>query len=359
MAGNKNKSERTERKNPFSPMISKIKSFFYGISVKLHALTHKNKKTNKIKKGGRNRGAMIFCILMLAYPIVQWLIFYAYANINSVLLAFQRYNVDTGAFEFLSVNNMFRNFANVLGDLFGSGSANLGRYFLNGALFHLVGLLVAYPISLLFAFIVYKKVPLSGFFRVMLYLPSILSGMVISMLFKYFVERAIPAWGAMMGTENFPELFDPDHALGTLLFYALYFGMPGSIVINVSTMSRVPNDLIEYGKLEGLTMFQEFRYLTVPLIYPLLEVQLLGAFVGFFTYSGPLYALFAEDAFDRVGDSVITFGYYMTTRIVGRNASEAYYGYTAASNLMIGLVSVPIVYGTKWLLDKLDPGVEF
>ena len=49
----------------------------------------------------------------------------------------------------------------------------------------------------------------------------------------------------------------------------------------------------------------------------------------------------------------------MFTRIVGRNASDAYYCYTAASNLMIGIASVPIVYGTKFLLDKIDPEVEF
>ncbi len=359
MAKKNNKSEMTERKNPLSPFFRKVKEFFYGISVKIHNATHKKPKKDKIKRGGRNRGAMIFCILMLAYPIVQWLIFYVYANINSVLLSFQRYNVETGGFEFFAFDKMFTNFQNVLSDLFGQGSANLGRYFLNGALFHLCGLLIAYPISMLFAFIVYKKVPLSNAFKVILYLPSILSGMVISMLFKYFVERALPAFAMLMGNEEFPALFDPDHALGTLLFYTVYFGMPGGIVINVSTMSRVPNDLIEYGKLEGLTMFQELRYLTIPLIYPLLEVQLLGAFVGFFTYSGPLYALFAESAFDKVGDSVITFGYYMYTRVIGRNASEAMYGYTAASNLMIGLVSVPIVYGTKWLLDKFEPGVEF
>jgi hypothetical protein len=35
------------------------------------------------------------------------------------------------------------------------------------------------------------------------------------------------------------------------------------------------------------------------------------------------------------------------------------YGYTAAANLLIGAVSVPIVYGTKKLLDLFDPEAEF
>ena len=102
-------------------------------------------------------------------------------------------------------------------------------------------------------------------------------------------------------------------------------------------------------------MFREFIGLTLPLMYPLIEVQLLGVFVGFFTASGPLYALYAENA----SPSVTTFGYYMFTRIVGRNAGEVYYGYTSASNLLIGLISVPLVYGTKWIFDKFDPEVDF
>ena len=329
----------------------KIRGFFYDISVRLHRSRAPKPPRGRAK---RNRGALIFCICMLAYPLVQWVIFYLYANLNSIFLAFQRYDVNTGQQVFLTGPNVFNNFKNVLYDLIRGES--LGKYFLNGAILHLASVVIAYPISQFFAFIIYKKCPLSGAFKTILYLPSILSSMVIAMFFKYFVERALPAYLGAFGIKNIPLLLNTEStAFGTIMFYTLFFAMPGAIVINTGTMSRVPVDLIEYGKLEGLSMWKEFVYLTIPLMYPLIEVQLLGVFVGFFTYSGPLYALYAESA----PASVQTFGYYMFTRIVGRNASDAYYGYTAASNLMIGIASVPIVYGTKFLLDKIDPEVEF
>ena len=37
----------------------------------------------------------------------------------------------------------------------------------------------------------------------------------------------------------------------------------------------------------------------------------------------------------------------------------AMYGYTTAANLSIGLISIPIVWGTKKLLDRFDPEAEF
>ena len=53
-------------------------------------------------------------------------------------------------------------------------------------------------------------------------------------------------------------------------------------------------------------------------------------------------------------------------KAVGRLAGKAAggdvrynYGFTSAVNLTIGLVSIPIIYGTKRLFDKIDPGAEF
>ncbi len=345
------KTKKEDKEKIFDKVKRKIRDFFYAISV----LLHRNRPPRAPRsRARRNRGALIFCICMLAYPLIQWAIFYFYANINSILLAFQRYDVDTGKQVFLTGPNIFNNFKNVLNDLFRGES--LGKYFLNGAILHLAGLLISYPISQFFAFLIYKKCPLSGTFKTILYLPSILSGMVISMFFKYFVERALPAYLGMIGIKDIPLLLNNEKtAFGTIMFYTVFFSMPGAIVINTGTMSRVPEDLIEYGKLEGITMWQEFIHVTLPLMYPLIEVQLFSVFIAFFTYSGPLYALYA----DAAPPSVQTFGYYMFTRIVGGNSSEVYYGYTAASNFMIGIVSVPIVYGTKFLLDKIDPQAEF
>lgn len=316
--------------------------------------TTDNGKKIKRNKKKKEKSALIFCLCMLAYPLLQWLVFYVYGNVNSVLLAFQKYDSTNAQFVFLPLGEIFNNFSNVISDLFnGSG---LGSYVLNGAILHGLSLIIGYPMGLLFAYLIYKKCPGNKIFKVVLFLPTILSAMVIAMLFKYFIERAVPAWLSDMGIKDMPLLLmDPKYSFVTIICYTVFFSMPGALVINLSTISRIPEELIEYGKLEGISPFKEFLTIVLPLIYPLLEVQLLGVFVGFFTASGPLYALYAENA----DPSVMTFGYYMFTKVIGRNGGEAYYGYTSAANLLIGLISIPIVYGTKWIFDRFDPQVEF
>ena len=123
-------------------------------------------------------------------------------------------------------------------------------------------------------------------------------------------------------------------------------------------MSRIPHDLVEYGELEGISLFKEFCYITVPLVYPIIEINCLGIFVNMFLSQGPLYVFYAGSA----PENLQTYGYYLFTSVYGgRNgASTQYmYVYTSAANLTIGILSVPIVQGTKWVLDKLDPGAEF
>lgn len=322
------------------------------------------KKKHKMMRSRKN--AHIFCICVLAFMLVQWCIFFVYANINSILLSFKYFDPKTQTQVFYPVNQMFTNFVSFLKDLF-SSSAPLGKYFINGMIYHLSGL-ICLPISLIFAFIIYKKLPATGAMKIILFLPSIISGMVIALLFKVFMrEGLLGFWANILDlpySEFTSPLADEDKVFLTLILYQVFFGMPGSLLINIGTMSRTPVDLVEYGRLEGFSYFQEFRYLTLPLMFPVLQIYCLGMFVGFFTAQGPLYAIYGDGSSGTfLPENAISFGYYMMISAISSSMRgvdpQFSYGYTSAANLLIGLLSIPIVYGTKKLFDKFDPEAEF
>ena len=320
----------------------------------------------KRKMLATTKKAHIFCICVLAFMLVQWCIFFAYGNINSILLAFQYFDPADETQKFYAAKDMFTNFGTFLTDLF-SSERPLGRYFLTGMVYHLTGL-VCLPISLIFAFIIYKKMPASGVMKVVLFVPSIISAMVIALLFKTFMNRGLlGVWTNVLGKEyntfNSP-LSDSGKVFGVLLLYQFFFGLPGSLLINLGSMSRTPEELVEYGRLEGFSYFQEFVHLTLPLMFPVLQIYCLGMFTGFFTAQGPLYAIYGDgDSGTYLPDNAISFGYYMMVSAISDSmrgvSPEFSYGYTSASNLLIGMVSIPIVYGTKKLFDHFDPEADF
>lgn len=306
----------------------------------------------RFRRPGRKKET-IFCLCILVPLLLHWALFFVYGNLNSILLAFQRYDVASFSYKFLTGGRAFENFSRFLSDLFGGG--NVTHYVLMGMLFHTVGIAIGLPVSIMCSFVIYKKLPGHGIFKVMLYLPSIFSAMVVALIFKYFADKALPEIVAWFGGNINGLFYDTRYNVLLLVAYSTFFAVPGSLLINLGTMSRTPPELVEYGRLEGMTLWQEFIHVTLPLMYSVLQIYCLGLFAGFFTQMGPLHIIYAQNA----PVNTQTFGYYMFVSVMGDSASKSMYGYTAAANLLIGLVSIPVVYGTKKLFDRFDPEAEF
>ena len=310
---------------------------------------------NSMRKNSRN--ANIFCFCVLIFFLVQWCVFWLYANINSIRLAFTYFDPASETHKYFKTG-IFTNFKTFLGDLF-VGDAK--SYFWNGVLMHFLDNIVCIPVAYMVAFMIYKKCFAHNFFKTVLYLPPILSSMVIVLLYRYFVECGIDFFFVSVLEKEFPYVFlDTNYNWGAISIYVLFFGVPGSLLVNLGTMSRVPNELIEYGLLEGISLWKEFCMITLPLMFPVIQVQCLGLFTGFFNNSGPLYTFYKSAA----PENIKTFGYFMFTSTISGTEGTAgdpryMYGYTSAAKLMIGIVSVPIVQGTKALFDKFDPEAEF
>lgn len=313
---------------------------------------------NGMKRSKKNRylRESLFCLAMVGFFILHWIVFWVIGNINSIRLAFTYYNASEGEQVLYPFNQLLTNFKDFFTDITTSGK---GKYLLNGLYFQVLSSLVCLPLGYMVSFIIYKKMKGSEFFKAVLYLPSILSGLVTGMLYQHFLESGLSGFFQETLHKTFPYVFtDTRYVRLTISTYMLYIGFPAGLLINLGTMSRIPKDLVEYGELEGLSLWQEFLYLTLPLVYPVLEVQCLGIFVNIFNNMGPLYIFYGGGA----PEEMQSFGYFMFTAVFGGRDGRSpnyMYGYTSAANLMIGLMSIPIVQGTKWLFDKFDPEAEF
>lgn len=298
----------------------------------------------------------VFCLIILVPFIVQFLIFWLYANFTSISLAFTYYNPTIDEHVLLPMGRLFENFTKFVRDLFTQTGVS---YILNGIYYHFISAFLCLPISYMIAYVIYKKLPATGFFKVVLYLPNILSTMVTVLVFKHFIESGLDGICLQLFDKKLPYLFQNTHYNRMIItVYMIFYGLPGALLINLGTMSRVPPDLIEYGNLEGITLWKEFTLIVLPLMFPLLQVQCLGLFIGFFTAQGPLFTFYDSGA----PENLQSFGYYMYVSIARNESTTAakyMYGYTSAASLTIGLVSIPIVQLTKKLFDRLDPEAEF
>jgi multiple sugar transport system permease protein len=286
---------------------------------------------------------------MLIYSIVQFFVFYIGININSILLSFQKYN--EGVYEFLPFTDLLKNYRNVFDDFLHMPALITAAK--NSAILLFWTTIVAFPIQIFVSYSIYKKCRFSGFFTVILMLPSMIPGIVFLMIFRYFIEYGIPV---VVGDPRFPSLItNIDTAFGTVIFYVMWLGFAGGLIIYLGAMARIPTSLIEYGQLEGINAFQEIWYVVLPMIFPTITVFVVGWAIGFFTNYGPLYAFYA----DYAPANVQTIGYYFFVQVIGYNSSPLNYPYASAAGLIFTLIAAPITMTIRWLMEKFGPNPEY
>lgn len=329
-----------ERKSIFKV----ISDFFYDISVKFHNLFKRKNQTKITTMKKQKQKKLIFYTLLLIFPVVQFLIFYVIVNFNSILLAFQEFNSDTASFDFLGAGDLFNNFAEVIDDLF--NDIEMRTATANSFKIYFCSLLIGTPLNLIFAYLMYKKIPAHGAFRIVLFLPQIISSLVISLMFRYFVEVALPS---LIGVNL---LVSKDSAFNTMIFYCIWASFGAQIIIYTNAFSQISPELIEYGKLEGITMWQEFFKVALPAIFPTITIYLVAGVVGIFTNQAALFNFFGADA----RADVQTLGYIFFVKVLkSEAASYAQYPYASAAGLLFTVIATPITLLIKWALEKYGP----
>ena len=334
------KKERIKEKRSVSKIIS---DFFYDVSVKFHKLFKRNNnKVTSLKTAKRKK--LIFYTLLLIFPVVQFLIFYVLVNFNSILLAFQEFDSETATFNFLSAGEIFNNFTEVIDDLFNDIEMRTATS--NSFKIYFCSLLIGTPLNLVFAYLMYKKIPGHGAFRIVLFLPQIISSLVISLMFRYFVEVAMPT---LIGVNL---LVNKDTAFNTMIFYCIWASFGAQIIIYTNAFSQISPELIENGKLEGITMWQEFFKVALPAIFPTITIYLVAGVVGIFTNQAALFNFFGADA----RSDVQTLGYIFFVKVLkSEAASYAQYPYASAAGLLFTVIATPLTLLIKWALEKYGP----
>ena len=145
-------------------------------------------RNKKLKGGIAQRSANVFFYTMVALPIVQFIIFYIVVNFNSILLAFKQYEVLPGE-GYITKWSDFSNFKAIF--LEWKNTEYISNTLPNALKYFAANVFIVMPLTLLFAYYIYKKFRGHEFFKVMLFLPSVICNMVIVLFYRDFVELVV------------------------------------------------------------------------------------------------------------------------------------------------------------------------
>ncbi len=315
-----------------------------------------NIRIEKKKKASTiHASRMRFYIFMFLPLIIQFLVFYVYLNFSSIVLAFQKYTINLDGVGHTSEFIGFKHFETAFDFLF---SARAGEMLVNSLILYAVNLIIVTTLALFFSYYVAKKYIFSGLFRVILYLPTIVSGTVMALLYKYIVTDVYSVLADQAGLLDASKVSE----FLTILFFNVWVGFGGNVLIYTSTMSSIDESMIESAQLEGVNSIQELWYIYIPSIYPTLVTFVVTGMTAIFTNQMHLFTLYGERG-SNFGTDVFGYYFYRMTQNAGINLyqqARPLYSYPelSALGLIITLILAPLTLTTRKLMEKFGPSVD-
>ena len=212
----------------------------------------------------KSRARNIFIGVCVAPAVILFIIFMLIPTVNVFKMSLYRWGGYSNNKTFVGLNN----FKILLEDM------NFFRSFQNTILLIVCVTIVTMALSLVFAAILAReKIKGENFFRIVFYIPNILSVVVISAIFSaiYDPNNGLlnSILGIFRGDGKAPILWLGDQKL---VIYSLAIAMIWQaigyyMVMYMASMASVPESLYESANLEGDGRIQQFFSITLPLIW--------------------------------------------------------------------------------------------
>ncbi len=235
---------------------------------------------------GENVSGYLFILPLIIY----FCVFLFLPMIISLVYSFTTWNMRTPA-KFVGLQNYKDLFFNSL--LYPKFWLSLGIT-LKYILFELPGSII---IALFLAMLLNMKIKGRNLFRTLFYIPVVTGGVAVTAMWKWILDpgfgllnviiKKLP--GGLINTHSW--LNEPETALPALAVMAIWGGLGFKILIFLSGLKTIPNELYEASYMDGANAFHRFFNITLPMLAPTTFFLVVTGFIGSFQAFDSMYLL--------------------------------------------------------------------
>ena len=270
-----------------------------------------------------------FIMICLAPALILMSIFMVYPTMNVFAMSLYRWGGISSTKEFVGLNN----FKILAKDL------NFLNSFQNTILLIVVVTIITFTMAIMFAnVLVRENVKGKNFFRIIFYIPNILSVAVIAAVFSqiYAVDSSglINSIVKFFNGGDFPSiqfLGDQKIILYSIAFAMIWQAIGYYMVMYMASISSIPEHLYEAANIEGASKIRQFFMITLPLIWSNLRTTLTFFVISTINMS----FLFVKVLGTGPGNSADVFLSYLYRQAY----DNATYGYGMAIGVVVFLFS--------------------
>jgi multiple sugar transport system permease protein len=141
---------------------------------------------------------------------------------------------------------------------------------LNTAYFAFVAVPLSTMLALAIAVMLNQGIKAQSVWRTIYYLPSIVSGVAVSLLFRWLYEPEIGLFNTVLawfGIEGPRWIFSEAWAMPSIILMALW-GAGGAMLIYLAGLRGIPTQLYEAAEIDGAGSIRRFFAITLPMLTP-------------------------------------------------------------------------------------------
>lgn len=211
-------------------------------------------------------------LLFLAPASVFMLAFFGYPVAKNFAMAFQKYTTST----FYTGEAPWVGLANYQAVV---TSALFSKAMLNTLLFTVGSIAGQFVIGLALAVFFRRRFPLSGLLRSLLLLPWLIPLIVSGAVWRWILDKDNGALNRFLDAVHLAPghpgwLTSTSLALVAVIMVNIWIGIPFNSTILYGGLQDIPEELYEAAALDGATGWKSFRYVTWPLLRPVVSVVL-------------------------------------------------------------------------------------
>lgn len=205
--------------------------------------------------------------------------------------------------------------------------------------------LIQHPLSILFAVMVDRlEGGLERLFRAIIFVPCVISIVVTT---RMWVNILDPDFGLLnvllgkLGLESLQSawLAKPELALASIVVICMWQGFGWAFLIYYSGLKGIPTELYEAGEIDGATGFKAYRFITIPMLKPVIQVNVTLAIVNALKQMETVYLSTNGGPADRTQ--------FLANYLYTKAFSSYEYGYANAISVLFVAVCIFATYLTN------------
>ncbi|WDQ31121.1 sugar ABC transporter permease [Paenibacillus marchantiae] len=206
--------------------------------------------------------ALIFFFVFIAYPFIQ-----------GIMISFTDWNGYSEARNFIGWKNYARLFAD----------KDMGLVIFNTFLYGILSTVFQNLFGLLYALFVDMKFRLRGVVRTIVYLPVIVSPLIMGYILYYFFQynggtmNEVISW---FGIEPKNWLNQWSSSVTSIIIVNNFQFIGPAMIIYLTGLQSISSDYYEAADLDGASAFAKFRSITLPLLMPAITINVVYNLIG-------------------------------------------------------------------------------